>query len=112
MHPEREWLIGVGIALGIFTLAAYGSVYTYWKDKHMTSSVEAAASEDTVTYRASIVREALERFEKRNKEREELMSSFSEEQAISKPETVSSSTSVSEPTTTAVLETATTSRQN
>ena len=112
MHPEREWLIGVGIALGIFTVAAYGSIYTYWKDKHMTSSIEAAASEDSVTYRASIVKEALERFEKRNKEREELMSSFSGEQEAAETVIETSSTSVPVASSTTPLETASSTERN
>lgn len=110
MHPEREWLIGVGIAVAIFTVTAYGSIYTYWKDKHMTSSVEAGASESSVTYRSSVVKDALGRFEKRNKEREELLSSFSG--APVPAEVTTSTTSAETASSTPLSATATTSDGN
>lgn len=112
MHPEREWLIGLAIALSLFTITAYASIYTYWKDKNMTSSSDTTVSEDSVTYRASLVRDALKRFETRNKEREDMMSTFSADRAPVEPASDTSSTSIKEASSTAPLETATSTGQN
>jgi hypothetical protein len=76
MHPEREWLIGLGLALIIFVCSAYGSIYTYWKNKNIAASNDVTVTDDAVVYRESVVKEALSRFDKRNKEREALMATF------------------------------------
>lgn len=76
MHPEREWLIALTLALLIFLGTSYASIYTYWKNKNIAGSAEVTAPEDAVVYRESIVKEALSRFDKRNKERSALMAEF------------------------------------
>lgn len=72
MHPEREWIIGLCVAVAIFAVTASGSAYTYWQNKHL-SAVAPETTEEVVVYRESMVKEALKRFSDRNAEREGLM---------------------------------------
>ena len=72
MHPEREWIIGLCVAVAIFAVTASGSAYTYWQNKNL-SAVAPEVTEEVVVYRESMVKEALKRFSDRNAEREGLM---------------------------------------
>jgi hypothetical protein len=100
MHPEREWLIGLSFALLIFIASAYGSAFTYWKNKNITASTDMITSEEVTVYRESVVKEALAKFDIRNKEREALTSDFSEAPAaVSLPIVATSSVADSSTTT-------------
>jgi hypothetical protein len=101
MHPKRDWWIGLSFALLIFIASAYGSVYTYWKNKNITADTDVITSDETTVYRESFVKDALSRFDVRNKEREALMEHFSkvpetppkaEEPAATSTEAVSTTT--------------------
>jgi hypothetical protein len=58
MHPEREWAIGLGIALLLFILAAAISVYTYFKNQSINVEVNGDTATEVV-YRESLVDEVL-----------------------------------------------------
>lgn len=76
MHPEREWITGMAFALIIVTASASWSVYAYWTNKTIEVVSDKTTSEEDVVYRESVVKDALIRFEKRNKEREALIAGF------------------------------------
>ena len=76
MHPEREWVLGLAVALGIFTVTAAGSAFSYMKNKHPVAESTEGASEVPV-YRESIVKDALKQLETRDREREALLSGMS-----------------------------------
>ncbi len=90
MHPERDWFIGLGLAITFFVGSASVSAYTYWKNKNMSASQDAAVAEEVVVYRESMVKDALARFEKRNKEREALVAEFSSEEPTPVSDTATS----------------------
>lgn len=97
MHPEREWVIGLCVAVAIFAVTASGSAYTYWQNKHL-SAVVPEGTEEVVVYRESMVKEALKRFGDRNAEREALMGTMtgmSTALPAPAPETEASSTASS-----------------
>lgn len=97
MHPEREWVIGLCVAVAIFAVTASGSAYTYWQNKHL-SAVVPEGTEEVIVYRESMVKEALKRFGDRNAEREALMGTMTGMSAAPSepaPETEASSTASS-----------------
>lgn len=61
VHPSREWLIGIFVALVIFGASAAWSLQTY-KQYQNTSVDENKQSEVDVVYRESLVEAALEKF--------------------------------------------------
>lgn len=63
MHPEREWLLGIAVMIFVFLGSAYWSAQTYLKNRNVTS--EEIVSDENVTYRDAIVRDVLQRFNKR-----------------------------------------------
>ena len=106
MHPERDWLIGLGLALVIFTGSAIGSVYTYWKNKNIEVTPDESTVKETVVYREAVVKDALASFEKRNKEREALIAQFSGaelKETVSEATTTISTSPTATTTTEAVI---------
>jgi hypothetical protein len=103
MHPEREWLISISLALFIFVASAYGSIYTYWKNKNITATSDPITTEEATVYRESMVKDALSRFNVRNKEREALMADFPGA-PIPTPTPVVATTTVEQASTTPVNE--------
>ena len=58
MHPDREWAIGLAVAVLIFSLCGLWSIHSYLKNR----TVSAIAVEDTsttVVYRESVVKDTL-----------------------------------------------------
>ena len=76
MHPEREWILGLAIALGIFAVTAAGSAYSYWKNKHPVAEF-IETNEEVLVYRESMVKDALKNLSVLDTEREALMKKFS-----------------------------------
>jgi hypothetical protein len=68
MHPEREWLIGMVLALSIFVLTATWSMTVYLKNRNASTQIEAEQQSESVVYRETMVAEALARLEKRTAE--------------------------------------------
>lgn len=66
MHPEREWLIGLVVALGLVMAIGSWSAYTYLQNKLLIENgLEVEVVEEAV-YRESFVEEAKELFRQRN----------------------------------------------
>ena len=92
MHPEREWVLGLAVALGIFAVTAAGSAFSYMKNKHPVAANPEEASEAPV-YRESIVKDALRQLDVRDRERETLLGGMSlPEPTVPAPEATSSET--------------------
>jgi hypothetical protein len=66
MHPEREWLIGILIALIIFVLSGTWSLTLYLKNRNATAEGQFEEQSETVVYRESMVNEALGRLRERD----------------------------------------------
>lgn len=66
MHPEREWLAGLGVAVGIFTTCTFWSVYSYTKNLDVTERINPTeTTNEAVVYRESLVNSALSIFNER-----------------------------------------------
>lgn len=65
MHPEREWLIGISIAVTIFILSGAWSLTLYLKNRNVSSDIQMGEQSEVVVYRESMVNEALGRLDKR-----------------------------------------------
>ena len=73
MHPEREWAIGLFMAVFIFSLCGLWSIHTYLKNRSASALVVEEAAGETV-YRESVVKETLETVTKRKQTLELLVS--------------------------------------
>jgi hypothetical protein len=73
MHPEREWLVGLGVAFVIFLVSAYWSGYAYWKHKDTIDSAGSIEKSEIVVYRESIVKKALSIFTERDTQLQQLL---------------------------------------
>ncbi len=104
MHPEREWTVGLVVAVLLFSAAAFMSAYTYFKNQSISIDVATDTTADVV-YRESIVKEVLATME----EREILVQSLDrgEEQRVVEEVTTELASSTVEITT----ETATTTEE-
>jgi hypothetical protein len=71
MHPDREWAIGLVIAVIIFTISGFWSIHTYLKNRAATALPIEDEGGQTV-YRESVVKEALETVSSREQSREAL----------------------------------------
>lgn len=101
MHPDREWAIGLGVAVLIFSLCGLWSIHAYLKNRTVT----ALPDEDiagTVVYRESVVKEALEIVAKREATLEQLTSGLRAPVVV--PEEVATSTPVTSETPTPIEE--------
>ena len=91
MHPEREWVIGLVVAVFIFLGAASMSAYTYFSNQSISVYV-GEDSNDDVVYRESLVKEVLETI----KEREATLDSLQREVSTVVELTTDTSTSTTE----------------
>ena len=64
MHPQRDWLIGLGISIAIFVAGAALSTYTYIANIEV-SQTSSETAEEVVVYRESMVEAALEQLRER-----------------------------------------------
>lgn len=71
MHPEREWGVGLVIAVLIFSVCGIWSIYTYLKNRSITAAPTQDNTQQTV-YRESVVNEALEIVAKRKRTLDQL----------------------------------------
>ncbi|MEK7462012.1 MAG: hypothetical protein AAB618_00335 [Patescibacteria group bacterium] len=90
MHPQREWVIGLVVSLGLFIFATFISVYIYFKNQAIDVSV---AADDTaeVVYRETLVNQVLEII----KQRQDKLNSLNKNYApveVSETEVTASST--------------------
>jgi hypothetical protein len=77
MHPEREWSVGLVIAVLVFSLCGLWSIYTYLKNRSISASPIEQNTQQTV-YRESVVSEALEIVAKRKRTLDQLTSQTAE----------------------------------
>ncbi len=75
VHPVREWVLGVFIALVIFSLSAVWSAYMYVEHRDLSVSV-LEANDNANIYREAMVTNALENFSKRQAEHQQLLQSI------------------------------------
>ena len=105
MHPEREWAIGLFMAVFIFSFCGLWSIHTYLKNRSASALVVEETGGETV-YRESVVKETLETVTKRRQTLELLTSEPStppivvEEIATTSPEGIE----IEEPTEVVVEE--------
>lgn len=62
MHPYRDWLIGLSVAVAIFVISIVISISTYTENKNSPEDLGSDESVDIVLYREGLVAEALEQF--------------------------------------------------
>jgi hypothetical protein len=65
MHPERDWSIGVFLALLIFIASATWSLTVYLVNRNISPDTGTGQQDESVVYRESMVEEALTRLEER-----------------------------------------------
>lgn len=65
MHPAREWLIGLGLALSICVFGAAWSAYTYLYYERVTFDAPETVRPDTSVYREAVVAAALDTYTER-----------------------------------------------
>jgi hypothetical protein len=65
MHPSREWVTGLFIALIIFVLCALWSVQSFVRNRNISSEQVGVDVGETTVYRKSMVDAALQEFAKR-----------------------------------------------
>lgn len=65
MHPNREWGIGLLVAVLIFTISAVWSAQTYMKYKDASINLVEPVTENMQVYRAAMIDAALEKFSER-----------------------------------------------
>lgn len=65
MHPEREWIVGILVALLIFFFCMFWSIYAYIENKNVSFEEANTSGTEEVVYRESLVKEALEIFAER-----------------------------------------------
>lgn len=66
MHPMREWLVGMLLALIIFAAGSAWSTYVYIKHEDPSSDNFNVNDEKVLVYREAMVSSAIERFSQRN----------------------------------------------
>jgi hypothetical protein len=81
MHPDREWAIGLLVAAIIFSVSGYFSIHTYLSNRSATAESVEDDKAQTV-YRESIVQEALEMVNKRERSLQNLTKSVVVEESI------------------------------
>jgi hypothetical protein len=77
MHPEREWLIGLALMVTLFLCSALWSVGVYIANRDVVVDEAAAEAEIAAVYRESVVKTALDTFEKKDAELKHLLSGAS-----------------------------------
>jgi hypothetical protein len=77
MHPEREWAIGVAIALCLFLACAGWSIHIYIKNKDVSVEGTGTKTQESFMYRESLVKEALLRFNERGERMQTLLNGAS-----------------------------------
>ncbi|MBP6924679.1 MAG: hypothetical protein KBC62_04485, partial [Candidatus Pacebacteria bacterium] len=65
MHPEREWGIGIFLAVLIFILSATWSLSLYIENRNAAAHMQTEEQPESVVYRESQVEEALARLGER-----------------------------------------------
>lgn len=65
MHPEREWSIGIFMAVFIFISSAAWSLGVYISNRNASANVQTEEQSESVVYRESMVEEALSRLKER-----------------------------------------------
>ena len=114
IHPQREWLIGVGFSVLVFTLIVWWSVSSYIEHAHTDTDISAEVGSTDAVYREVQVNAALELFaeksEKFNKlvgdipAQPEIVESVVEEESVITDETeLEEETSVVEEVVTEVI---------
>lgn len=95
MHPTREWLVGLLIAIIIFGSSAIWSVFMYREYKNV-SITDGGANTETIVYRESLVNAALQEFSERQKKHNDLLNGVSNEAMSSQVEEVGSVSTTTE----------------
>lgn len=75
MHPEREWFTAVFMGLGLFAVGIGWNVSTHLQFENVSITSEQEV-EETIVYREGLVESALEDFEVRKRQYEELKQSL------------------------------------
>lgn len=65
MHPERDWPIGIFIAILIFIATGVWSLTLYLENRNASVVTQTEEQSESVVYRESMVEEALGRLEER-----------------------------------------------
>jgi hypothetical protein len=73
MHPDREWLLGLGAALVVFVVGAVWSGNTFLKNRHVSALTAQSDGVTETVYRESQVKEVLKTLDERERRLQELL---------------------------------------
>jgi len=79
VHPTRDWEIGLLVAIVIFSTTAIWSVHTYDSYRDVSDSERTSINDQGTVYRETVVKKALEEFEKKRLIHESLFVSLESE---------------------------------
>ena len=102
MHPDREWAIGLFVAVLIFSVCGLWSIHSYLKNRAATALPIEDSSGKTV-YRESVVKEALQKMDERKQTFERLTDTANilpvviEDAATTTPDTIEEPAPADEP---------------
>ena len=88
IHPEREWLIGIGLFIAVVIAGSAYNAYVYNRLTNLQSEV-VPAEQSTIRYRESLVMQALDTYRERAEAYTALQLSLPELEII-EPEVASS----------------------
>jgi hypothetical protein len=73
MHPEREWTIGILLALIVFVLSATWSLTVYLENRNASADASSEEQSESMVYRETMVKQALTRIDDRAKKLKTLL---------------------------------------
>lgn len=76
IHPERDWLLGLMVAIGVFVFSVIFAVYEYNFYRNITVTDHNPIDEIEI-YRENMVKDALDKFTERAQEHQSLLDNVS-----------------------------------
>jgi hypothetical protein len=86
MHPKREWLIGLMVAVLLFIGTAGWSAYSYIYYRDFTPDNSDLETSEVTVYRESLVEEALNQYQQREQTYNDLLDQNFQPEELTTPE--------------------------